>query len=298
MAPLNILLFNRAELGPRSYNLSQLLNLPESALSQIATLDPPPGIKRNFTNPNSIGGVLMALSCLGIIITMICVIIRAWSIFKLASPVKWAWSDTTFALAIIAALVMFIAMIQLSVPTAAVGLGIDTYLFIVPLVAINTLKHINIQKRIAITSVFATGFLAIIASILSVVYRLILNKSGDHTWNCIPVFAVAAVELFIGMIIACTPHIAKFVRTYHKRGSKVRSMIAYTFCCGYARMGSGKSNEASGGSLSTPTPKKPRKLYPGLDISTTGGTMGGTMGGTTMDRTRTATTDLARSPPF
>ncbi|KAI9642374.1 hypothetical protein NHQ30_009178 [Ciborinia camelliae] len=47
--------------------------------------------------------------------------------------------------------------IKLSIPTAAVGMVIDIYLFIVPLVAVSSL-NMKRRKKIGVASLFATGF--------------------------------------------------------------------------------------------------------------------------------------------
>ncbi|KAJ8059428.1 hypothetical protein OCU04_012372 [Sclerotinia nivalis] len=46
-----------------------------------------------------------------------------------------------------------------SFPTAAIGMTIDIFLFIVPLIAISKLKGLNCRKKIGAALIFATGFL-------------------------------------------------------------------------------------------------------------------------------------------
>lgn len=92
------------------------------------------------------------------------------------------------------------------------------------------------------------------------------------------------LELAIGMIIACTWHIAKFLRTYEDRFC---SMISrFCGCCTSRNQGKQKRSEKdSGGSDTVMIPKeiekekKPPKLYPGLDITE------GTKGGSVTDNT-------------
>lgn len=88
-----------------------------------------------------------------------------------------------------------------------------------------------------------------------------------------PLLILIITELSIGVIIACTPHIAMFLRQY---GSKIDFS-----CCGRFSKKKGESKETSSGGSDTSAksaePAKPVKLYPDLDISTIGGTRGGTI---------------------
>ncbi|CAD6446968.1 e7e449d0-169c-45ab-8012-9beda1504f11 [Sclerotinia trifoliorum] len=405
MAPITFnfkLLLGRAE-GTPSHPTLSVEHLPPSVLEQIGVQQPPPGIKANFVDPESIGGVLLAFSIIGIVIMSICVAIRGWVIFKLIRPIKWAWSDTVFTVAVLAALAMFIDLIltvtgkgqigihqwnvqvssivlssrffktaavislltpiclglikitifltyieifsrlrwikiscwvgivitsifylivmscaifwsfphigetfvehylkavgaiksqELSIPTASVGLTIDVYLFLIPALAVSGLK-MQRKKKVAVMLIFTTGFLAIIASILSIIYRVNMNRHIDHTWNSVAVWALTAGELWIGLIIACTPHFTKFFRVCQKVFSRFGSVIRYWLCCccmswkemdsrrSAARSSkkfeetSAKSSDKSEGSHFS-EPEKPKKhvnLYPNLDITTVNRTL-------------------------
>ncbi|KAF7868441.1 hypothetical protein EAF04_004973 [Stromatinia cepivora] len=393
MAPIALnfkLLFERAD-GSPSQATPSVADLPESVLAQIPTQKPPPGITSNFIDPKSIGGILLAFSIVGIVITSICVAIRGWVIFKLRRPIKWAWSDTFFTIAVLAALAMFIDLIfpglpreialklcvtgegqtgihQWDVPlskivlprayfkTAAViglltpiclglikitifltyieifsrlnwvkiscylGIIITSIFYLVImsctifwsfphigetfaehyLKAVGVIKSQEImdlkcsgRKKIAVMLIFATGFLAIIASILSIIYRAVLNSSRDRTWNAVAVWALTAGELWIGLIIACTPHFAKFFRVYQKLFARFGSVVRYWLCCccmswremdsrrsrarssRRSEKASGKSSDKSEGShFSEPEkPKKTAKLYPNLDFTTVNRTL-------------------------
>ncbi|EDN96531.1 hypothetical protein SS1G_01457 [Sclerotinia sclerotiorum 1980 UF-70] len=247
MAPITFnfkLLFGRQD--DVSNPTPSVADLPPSVLEQIGAQQPPPGIKANFVDPESIGGVLLAFAVIGIVIMSICVFIRGWVIFKLRRPIKWVWSDTVFTVAVLAALAMFIDLI------------------------------------LTVTGKGQT------ASILSIIYRVILNRNSDHTWNAVAVWALTAGELWIGLIIACTPHFTKFFRVYQKLFARFGSVIGYWLCCccmswkelnlrrSAARSSkkfdkaSGKSSDKSEGShiSEAEKPKKHAKLYPDLDVTT------------------------------
>ncbi|RAL66960.1 hypothetical protein DID88_007742 [Monilinia fructigena] len=180
---------------------------------------------------------------------------------------------------------------RLSTPAGIVGLITDIYLFIVPLVAVSMLLEMTFRKRVGIVMIFGTGFLAIVSSILSIVWRIKLDSNGDHTWNVLPLDVVIVTEQVFGIIVACTPHIAKFFRVYNvflRTGSKIKS---YMCCCCVSRK-KDKSNESennsSGYNSVEPTKRRSTKLYPGLDLTTVGGTrggfVGGSIGGTNIDK--------------
>ncbi|KAF7951956.1 hypothetical protein EAE96_007253 [Botrytis aclada] len=166
---------------------------------------------------------------------------------------------------------------KLTIPIAAVGLAIDVFLFVVPLLAVSRL-HMATKKKLGVGLIFATGALAIVASILSIIYRVRLNQVLDNTWALVPIFILTLAELFIGMIIACTWHMSKFFRTYDRQFGKLGSKIAYLLCfrCGRKskeRRESEKSGRGSEGSetnvelVKTERSKKQPKLYPNLDVT-------------------------------
>ncbi|KAM0168254.1 hypothetical protein ACHAPF_011184 [Botrytis cinerea] len=166
---------------------------------------------------------------------------------------------------------------KLTIPIAAVGLAIDVFLFAIPLLAVSKL-HMATKKKLGVALIFATGALAIVASILSIIYRVRLNEVLDNTWALVPVFILTLAELFIGMIIACTWHMSKFFRTYDRQFGKVGSSIAYIVCFRCARKfkqrkESEKSGKGSEGSetnvelVNTERCKKQPKLYPNLDVT-------------------------------
>ncbi|KAF7886491.1 uncharacterized protein EAF01_011169 [Botrytis porri] len=166
---------------------------------------------------------------------------------------------------------------KLTIPIAAVGLALDVFLFIIPLLAVSKL-HMATKKKLGVALIFATGALAIVASILSIIYRVRLNQVLDNTWALVPVFILTLAELFIGMIIACTWHMSKFFRTYDRQFGKLGSKIAYILCFRCVRGSKGrkeseKSGRGSEGSeinvelVNAERCKKQPKLYPNLDVT-------------------------------
>ncbi|KAF7867431.1 hypothetical protein EAF04_005514 [Stromatinia cepivora] len=118
---LIIRLFERADQSSTQTNTA-LTQLPESVLSTTGALAPPAGVTANFVNPDSIRGVLIATSSVGIAVLIICVDIRAWTIFKLlGKPIKWAWSDVTFTFGALFSSATFITLILTTTATGQVG---------------------------------------------------------------------------------------------------------------------------------------------------------------------------------
>ncbi|KAL6718612.1 hypothetical protein ACLMJK_002846 [Lecanora helva] len=87
----------------------------------------------------------------------------------------------------------------------------DLYLLILPLPAVWQL-HLPFRARLGLAAVFLTGFLACIASIFGLYYRIVLYRSADITWNLAPVLTTLIIELNVGTICASLPSLAAFYR--------------------------------------------------------------------------------------
>lgn len=115
---------------------------------------------------------------------------------------------------------------------------------------------------------------AVIASIASVICRSIFNSSSDTLWKQLPIFLLHGIEVIIGLIITCTPHFVKIVRSYEVSFS-AGSGIAFYLCCRCVSRKGTKTREAArnkkrSGTFGPPRVKKNSNLYPDLDVS--GGT--------------------------
>ncbi|KAI9644440.1 hypothetical protein NHQ30_006461 [Ciborinia camelliae] len=176
---------------------------------------------------------------------------------------------------------------SLSVPTACVGLAVDVCLFIIPLLAVSKLQMPR-KKKLGVALIFATGALAILASILSIIYREILDHKTDNTWWLVPIYTLTLAELFIGMIIACSWHMSKFIRTYDHKFGKLSWGMGYFLSCRWLRKSkewkesekSLKNSQPSATTADTTPMDRPRqevkkniKLYPDLDLTNYNKTM-------------------------
>ncbi|KAB8297964.1 hypothetical protein EYC80_001741 [Monilinia laxa] len=154
----------------------------------------------------------------------------------------------------------------LAYPSSSVGLAIDIYLFILPLVAVKNLR-IPTRKKALMMIGLGTGLLACIASALGIVYRSAVNRSPDTTWWIVPVSIAAMVELFSGIIICCFPSLLLFFRTYSNQFVKMGARLLYWLSCTKYKKSStpaSDSHELDHGAQS-PQPIVDNNLYPGLD---------------------------------
>ncbi|KAA8570968.1 hypothetical protein EYC84_000343 [Monilinia fructicola] len=154
----------------------------------------------------------------------------------------------------------------LAYPSGSVGLAIDVYLFILPLVALINLRIPPKKKALTMIGL-GTGVLACTASVLGIVYRAALNQSPDFTWWIVPVVIVGLVELFSGIIICCFPSLLLFFRTYSNWFMKMGTLVLYCLPCTKYKKSTATASDSHGSdhSAQSPQPAMDNNLYPGLD---------------------------------
>ncbi|KAK0516328.1 hypothetical protein JMJ35_000931 [Cladonia borealis] len=94
--------------------------------------------------------------------------------------------------------------LELSVPQSCVGLVIDLYILILPILGVTRLQ-MSIRRKVGVILVFLSAILACTGSLLSIYYRRKLTQTKDITWALLPVLIVTLLELYIGIIVACMP---------------------------------------------------------------------------------------------
>ncbi|KAL9590111.1 MAG: hypothetical protein Q9203_001092 [Teloschistes exilis] len=108
----------------------------------------------------------------------------------------------------------------MGVATSAINVVSDFYILLIPLAAISNLQ-LPPKKKWGLMGIFFTGFLACLCSIISLHYRVVLDKSTDDIWNVAPVMVIGTVEFNIGIICSCLPTLpALFRRSGFSRKSK------------------------------------------------------------------------------
>ncbi|TVY48328.1 hypothetical protein LOCC1_G001473 [Lachnellula occidentalis] len=125
---------------------------------------------------------------------------------------------------------------------SAISIVLDLYIFTLPL---STIARLNIpfNRRLQIIGVFATALIGVIASVLSLVYRIrILNKTDDLWWQTITAIC-ALVETNVAIIVSCMPAFAQLLKV-HVGGSSIFQSLRLRYLGGssYNRSGD-KSNE-------------------------------------------------------
>ncbi|MCJ1342805.1 hypothetical protein MMC31_000994 [Peltigera leucophlebia] len=115
--------------------------------------------------------------------------------------------------------------LKLSVPLAAVGVIIDFYILVVPIVAVLQLQMAK-KRKIGLCLVFGTGSIACISSVLSLYYRILLDRSNDYTWSTFPVILLALVEMCVGVICSCMPAFSSMFRHHLHSFEKIKSSLS------------------------------------------------------------------------
>ncbi|KAH9983503.1 hypothetical protein F4779DRAFT_640417 [Xylariaceae sp. FL0662B] len=128
-----------------------------------------------------------------------------------------------------------------TIPIASGSLLLDTYIFILPLIAISTLK-LTFKKKIGIMAVFATGLIACVASSLSIYFKHMLNnRLNDYTYWIYPVLLMALLEMCVGISCSCMPSAAGFFN----KGGRWTSWSSSAMTMFRSLIRSGKHSDAS-----------------------------------------------------
>ncbi|MCJ1243457.1 hypothetical protein MMC30_000654 [Trapelia coarctata] len=107
--------------------------------------------------------------------------------------------------------------LAVAIPQAAVGLAIDIYILVVPIIAVSQLK-LRPRQKLYVSLIIMTGLLACVASMLSIYYRKVLEdtilENTDNTWPVPTVNTTNLGEMFIGIICASMPALANACRHF------------------------------------------------------------------------------------
>ncbi|TGO58801.1 hypothetical protein BCON_0051g00410 [Botryotinia convoluta] len=168
---------------------SLVSSLPPEVLAKIPAIAAPLGITSNLVNPTSRGWVLAIVSSILAGLMIVCYAIRVYT--RLAIQRKVTCHSTYRFLS-----ARTLKGITFSVSAAALELGIDVYLFILPLIAVIRL-HLPMRKRIPAMMMFNVR---------------LLN-----------------VDLDIGIMLCCFLPMRLFLRTYRHTCSRVAVALASCF---------------------------------------------------------------------
>ncbi|MCJ1380898.1 hypothetical protein MMC17_004007 [Xylographa soralifera] len=99
------------------------------------------------------------------------------------------------------------------IATSSFGIISDFYLLFLPMIGIWQLQMIT-RHKIGIMLVFATGFIACIMSILSLIYRLKSKNGSDGTYELLPPLLLGVIEESVGVSCSCMPAISAILRRH------------------------------------------------------------------------------------
>ncbi|KAM7210800.1 hypothetical protein V8F06_013825, partial [Rhypophila decipiens] len=116
-------------------------------------------------------------------------------------------------------------LVPYGIATGAAALLMDVYIFILPLPVVLRL-NLSRTKKIQALAIFATALLAVVASIIALVYRIALgdNLKNDSTWSTTCLFISMLVENNIVLVVASMPAFASFFR-HHIAGSTIYTTL-------------------------------------------------------------------------
>ncbi|KAJ5653618.1 hypothetical protein N7490_000621 [Penicillium lividum] len=98
------------------------------------------------------------------------------------------------------------------IPIAAINLVFDVYIIVLPIIPILGLS-LTTKMKLGVLSIFATGFLACVASSLNVYFKLVLDwHYTDYSYYTTPVLTMSLVEMCIGVTASAMPSMALFFR--------------------------------------------------------------------------------------
>ncbi|OTA55245.1 hypothetical protein K449DRAFT_306030, partial [Hypoxylon sp. EC38] len=96
---------------------------------------------------------------------------------------------------------------------SAVGTVLDIFIFVLPIPVILRLQ-LSTKKKVQLLAVFTTALVGVMASVLSLVYRIEALDTDDGTWKYTSLLICSVVENDVAIIVSCTPGVANFTRVY------------------------------------------------------------------------------------
>ncbi|KAF2228757.1 hypothetical protein EV356DRAFT_537812 [Viridothelium virens] len=102
---------------------------------------------------------------------------------------------------------------KISLAMGIMNVIIDVYMIIIPLPTI-WLMQMPLKRKIGVSSMFLTGIIACVASIICLRFRTRDVEVQDPTWSVIPVWVLTIVEMAASMIVCCMPTAAAVFKHY------------------------------------------------------------------------------------
>ncbi|KAF2488554.1 hypothetical protein BU16DRAFT_473457 [Lophium mytilinum] len=97
----------------------------------------------------------------------------------------------------------------------SINIAADITIFLLPLPVIMRLQ-IPTSKKIALSAIFATGLLALVASILTMYYRVLIIRGVDSSWAGAQTYICIQAEIYAAICVACMPSMARVWKIKYK----------------------------------------------------------------------------------
>ncbi|KXX76909.1 hypothetical protein MMYC01_207511 [Madurella mycetomatis] len=91
---------------------------------------------------------------------------------------------------------------------AGMNIAVDIAIFVLPLPIVFKLQ-IPLGKKLSIAGIFTTGFFALVASALTLYYRVQIINGYDVSWAGAQTYICIQAEVYTSIIVACMPSLAK-----------------------------------------------------------------------------------------
>jgi hypothetical protein len=156
------------------------------------------------------------------LMTKLALLLLFYRIFSPKAVYKWAIivGCVILVLAYIPAMFIFIfagsrsVLIPTSYGIACINLITDVYIFVLPMMAVNSL-HLPLARKIGVGAIFAAGLLACVMSAIALYYRFQIMQgiaSIDQTYEFSARTAVLVVEIYVGIMVGCFPVLPSLFR--------------------------------------------------------------------------------------
>ncbi|KAI1074415.1 hypothetical protein F5B20DRAFT_563668 [Whalleya microplaca] len=114
-------------------------------------------------------------------------------------------------------------MIPWGIVQSSISILLDLYIFFLPLPVIVKL-NMPFRRRLQVFGIFTTALMGIIASVLSLVYRVRLLHTMDATWWSTVVAVCALVETNVAIIVSCMPALAQLLKLHFGASTFFKSL--------------------------------------------------------------------------
>ncbi|CAO1596775.1 hypothetical protein XANCAGTX0491_000606 [Xanthoria calcicola] len=100
---------------------------------------------------------------------------------------------------------------------------LDILILCIPIPIVCKLK-LETRKKVGVLAIFTTGFIACLASVLTLIFKVKLMTSPDVVWNSFRVHILNLVELNAAIMVACMPACASFFRFLSNESESMSSL--------------------------------------------------------------------------